>query len=69
MVAVRPGHYKNFTIAGIQLIALLMGLGSRMTRELPINQVPGALTNPAYITVCVIAGFIGYRPRAPLGRV
>ena len=41
-------------------MALLMGLGGGITRDVLVNQVPGALTNPAYITVCVIAGFIGY---------
>lgn len=42
-------------------MALLMGLGGGITRDVLVNQVPGALTNPAYLTVCVIAGFIGYR--------
>ena len=32
-----------------------------MTRDVLVNQIPSALTNPAYITVCVIAGFVGYR--------
>ena len=50
-----PDHYKNFTIVGILLMALLMGLGGGITRDVMLNQVPGALTNPAYITVCVIA--------------
>ena len=60
LLARRPDHYKNFTIVGIMLMALLMGLGGGITRDVLVNQVPGALTNPAYITVCVIAGFIGY---------
>lgn len=42
-------------------MALLMGLGGGITRDVLVDQVPGALTNPAYLTVCVIAGFIGYR--------
>jgi Glycine transporter len=52
-----PDHYKNFTIVGV----MLMGLGGGITRDVLVNEVPGALTNPAYITVGVIAGFIGYR--------
>ena len=60
LLARRPDHYKNFTIVGVLLMALLMGLGGGMTRDVLVNQVPGALTNPAYITVCVIAGLIGY---------
>jgi uncharacterized membrane protein YeiH len=39
----------------------LLGLGGGMTRDVLINQVPAVLTNPAYITVCLIAGIIGYR--------
>src|SRR5271165_7431987 len=57
----RPDHYKNFTIVGVILMALLMGLGGGMTRDVLLNKIPGALTNPAYITVCVICGFIGYK--------
>ena len=56
----RPDHYKNFTAVGIMLMALLMGLGGGITRDILVNQVPGALTNPAYITLCLIFGAIGY---------
>jgi uncharacterized membrane protein YeiH len=41
-------------------MALLMGLGGGMTRDVLVNQVPGALTNPAYITVGLVFGIIGY---------
>ena len=61
LLARRPDHYKNFTIVGIIGMALLMGLGGGITRDVLLNSVPGALTNPAYITLCVIAGFIGYK--------
>jgi len=59
----RPDHYKNYTVVGVLLMALLMGLGGGMTRDILINQVPSALTNPAYITVCLVAGV-----EAPLQR-
>lgn len=42
-------------------MALLGGIGGGMARDVLVNQVPGALTNPAYITLCLIAGVIGYR--------
>ena len=61
LLARRPDHYKNFTIVGVLLMALLMGLGGGITRDVLVNQVPGALTNPAYITLCLIAGFVGYK--------
>jgi len=60
LLARRPDHYKNYTIVGVMLMALLMGLGGGITRDVLVNQIPGALTNPAYITLCVIAGLIGY---------
>jgi hypothetical protein len=75
LLARRPDHYKNYTVVGILLMALLMGLGGGMTRDVLINQVPAALTNPAHITVCVIAGIIGYNlavrqgPAVPRGAV
>ena len=31
-----------------------------MTRDVLVNKVPSALTNPAYITVCLVAGATGY---------
>ena len=49
------------------LMALLMGLGGGITRDILVNQVPGALTNPAYITLCLIVGSIGYQPRVREG--
>lgn len=30
-----------------------------MARDVPLNKIPGALTNPAYITVALAGGIIG----------
>ncbi|WP_431221493.1 trimeric intracellular cation channel family protein [Leifsonia xyli] len=60
LLARRPDHYKNFTVIGVLGMALLMGLGGGITRDVIVNQVPGALTNPAYITLALIFGVIGY---------
>jgi uncharacterized membrane protein YeiH len=57
----RPDHYKNFTIVGVMCMALLMGLGGGITRDVMVAQVPAALTNPAYITLALVFGFIGYK--------
>jgi uncharacterized membrane protein YeiH len=54
--AVTPDHYKNYTLVGV----MLMGLGGGVTRDVLVNQVPAALKNPAYLTMCVIAGAAGY---------
>jgi uncharacterized membrane protein YeiH len=60
-LARRRGHYRNYTIVGILLMALLGGIGGDITRDVLINQAPSALTNPAYITLCLAAGVVGYR--------
>jgi uncharacterized membrane protein YeiH len=60
LLARRPDHYKNWTVVGILLMALLMGLGGGITRDVLANEVPAALTNPAYITVALVFGILGY---------
>ena len=47
LLARRPDHYKNFTIIGILLMALLGGLGGGISRDVLLGDVPAALTNPA----------------------
>ncbi len=60
LLARRPDHYKNYTIVGILLMALLAGLGGGITRDVMLAQVPAALTNPAYITLALAFGLVGY---------
>jgi uncharacterized membrane protein YeiH len=60
LLARRPDHYKNFTIVGLMCMALLGGLGGGITRDVLVGQVPGALTNPAYITLAFVVGVVGY---------
>ena len=61
LLARRPDHYKNFTIVGVICMALLMGLGGGITRDVLVNQTPSALTNPAYLTLALAFGFLGYK--------
>ncbi len=60
ILARRPDHYRNYTVVGILLMALLGGLGGGVTRDVLINKIPAALTNPAYITLCLGFGILGY---------
>ena len=60
ILARRPDHYKNWTIVGILLMAMLGGLGGGITRDILLNKVPSALTNPAYIALCFAFGVLGY---------
>ena len=55
----RPDHYKNFTVVGVILMAILGGIGGGATRDVLVNRVPSALTNPVYLTTCVVLGIVG----------
>jgi uncharacterized membrane protein YeiH len=60
LLARRPDHYKNFTRIGIILMGLLGGLSGGIVRDLMLGQIPGAFQNPAYITLCLAFGVVGY---------
>ena len=60
LLARRPDHFKQFTVVGILLMAILGGIGGGVTRDVLVAQVPSALTNPAYILLCIGFGVIGY---------
>ena len=60
LLARRPDHYRNFTVVGVLLMALLCGIGGGVTRDVILNKIPGAFTNPAYILLCLAAGIVGY---------
>lgn len=55
LIARRPDHYKNFTVAGIILLAFAGGIGGGVLRDILVNVVPAPLQNPWYFIVCVIA--------------
>ncbi len=60
LLARRPDHYRNYTIVGILLMALVGGIGGGVARDVLLGDVPSALTNPAYILLCLAAGLVGY---------
>jgi uncharacterized membrane protein YeiH len=60
ILARRPDHYKQFTVVGIILMAILGGIGGGVTRDVLVAEVPSALTNPAYLLLCVGFGIAGY---------
>jgi uncharacterized membrane protein YeiH len=59
LLARRPSHYRNYTIVGVLLMALLGGITGSTVRDLLVNEVPAALTNPAYILLSLAAGIVG----------
>ena len=60
LLARRPSHYRSYTVVGVLLIAMIGGITGSVTRDLLVNEIPAALTNPAYITLSLAAGIIGY---------
>jgi uncharacterized membrane protein YeiH len=52
---------RQFTVIGIIVMAILAGVTGSVVRDVLLNSVPVALINPAYLTVCVLAGSVGYR--------
>jgi uncharacterized membrane protein YeiH len=60
LLARRPDHYKQFTVVGILLMAVLGGIGGGVTRDVILNKIPSAFTNPAYILLCIVFGIVGY---------
>jgi uncharacterized membrane protein YeiH len=60
LLARRPDHYKNFTVVGILAMALLAGLSGGIVRDVLLGETPTAFINPAFITLCLIFGGIGY---------
>lgn len=60
LLARRPDHYKQFTIVGILLMALLGGLGGGITRDVLLAKIPSAISNPAYITLAIVFGLVGF---------
>jgi uncharacterized membrane protein YeiH len=60
LLARRPDHYKNFTREGIILMGCVAGLSGGIARDLLLGHTPSALTNPAYVTVALGCGALGY---------
>ena len=40
LLARRPSHYRNYTIVGVLLMAVLGGISGSATRDLLVNEVP-----------------------------
>lgn len=61
ILARQPSHYRGFTLVGILLIAVFGGIGGGVTRDVLLNDVPSALTNPWYLILCTLAAAIALR--------
>jgi uncharacterized membrane protein YeiH len=55
LLARRPDHYKNFTVAGVIILAYAGGIGGGIVRDVLVNKVPAPLQNPWYLILCLAA--------------
>lgn len=58
LLARRPDHWRHYTTIGIIMLAVLGGIGGGVTRDVLLNDIPSALTNPWYLILCIIAAAI-----------
>ncbi len=58
ILASRPDHRRAWTTVGIILIAILGGIGGGVTRDVLLNTIPGAITNPWYLILCLGAAML-----------
>ena len=61
ILARQPSHYRKYTIVGILLLAIFGGIGGGVSRDVLLNDIPSALTNPLYLILCAVAGFLALR--------
>ena len=61
LLAQRPDYYKGkqWTVVGILILAIFGGIGGGISRDVLLNKIPGALTNPWYLILCLLAGGVG----------
>ena len=52
--------HRRFAITGVLAIAIATGLGGGIVRDLLLNTVPVALTDPTYLPVVVAAALVGF---------
>jgi uncharacterized membrane protein YeiH len=58
LLSQRPDYYRGnqWSVVGILIMAILGGIGGGVARDLLLNTVPSALTNPWYLILCLAAG-------------
>lgn len=59
LVACNPSHNRNYTLAGLLIMAYFGGIGGGVSRDVLLNDIPGPLLHPAYLVVCLLMGLLG----------
>jgi uncharacterized membrane protein YeiH len=59
LVAQAPSHNRNYTLAGLLIMAFFGGIGGGVARDLLLNDIPSPLKTPAYFVICILMGLLG----------
>jgi uncharacterized membrane protein YeiH len=59
LVAGQPSHNRNYTLAGLLIMAFFGGIGGGVTRDILLNDIPGPFRDPIYLLVCILMGLVG----------
>lgn len=59
LVARNPSHNRNYTLAGLLIMALFGGIGGGVSRDLLLNEIPSAIKDARFIVVCLVMGLLG----------
>ena len=58
LIVRRPDHWKNYTIVGVALFAIIGGIAGGVSRDIILGEVPAPLLNPWYLFFCIDAAVI-----------
>ena len=59
LVARQPSHDRDYTAAGLLIMAFFGGIGGGVTRDLLLNEIPAPLKDAKYLFVCLLMGLLG----------
>ena len=68
LLARSPSHYRNYTVVGIILMAFLGGIGGGVSRDVLLNKIPSAFTNPLYVVLCTVAAILALQIHYRVGQ-
>jgi len=54
-----PSHDRNYTFAGLLIMAYFGGIGGGVTRDVLLSDIPGPLRDPRFPIVCTLMGLLG----------
>lgn len=58
LIVRRPDHWRNYTIVGVILFAIIGGIAGGVSRDVILGEIPAPLLNPWYLLLSVAAAAI-----------